>query len=702
MFKHLRTLSTKAKIIWGVAGATVISAGGAGVYTTLNRPEETVKKPAVKKTVKVKTQTEKVEIPSYGTEGSLSGESIEKDLTIYLKDTQGQKITGVPYEVKLVSSSDKNALNDALDQINKVNTEIKEAQDDGSASDPYDPSEEADSEDTIKEKATETPSSEEDKTKSTASPEPSESSDKSDKEEQIAVHADGSESAMTKGDALLVEKQKAIDAYAKVLDGLNGKSYTDDDKDGMISIDSIDAGNYTMCLVPSESVDTGNYATDVNVKDKVEYKPIENIEEKTVSAAEAGDVKPSANVAVAAKVDTSVPVVTDTVKFVNSRTDQETTYVQDQPQAFAPYVQGSVTSTDGVISTSNAVVYGVDGKNSINVPVSVNSTGSALTAASDNSMITASVIDAGNVAINAADSDNDYSGNVTIGYGDSSANIAVNVKGGANKLTNSSGEQLYVDAAGTVEASLADYAKAVYKKEIVNHYYGWQNFNGSRYYYDENGNVVTGEQTIEGVKYKFGTDGQLLVNGTGIDVSQWQGNIDWSQARTAVSFMIARAGFRGTSGKIAKDPTFLRNIAGAKANGVTTGAYFYSAATNEAQAVEEASLAIEQVRAAGGVSLPIFIDMEDSTQAGLSNEERTAVINAFCNTVRAAGYTPGLYASTNWLSTKINTGSLNCMIWCAQWNSKCTFGGNYGIWQYSNKGTIPGIRGAVDMNASYF
>lgn len=689
MFRHLRMLSTKAKIIWGIAGAVVVSAGGTGIYISLNKPEEPVKKPAVKKTVKVKTQTEKVEIPSYGTEGSLSGESIEKDLTIYLKDTQGQKITGVPYEVKLVSSSDKNALNDALDQINKINTEIQKAQDDGSASDPYDPSEVNDSEDTkdAESNPTVTPSSEADETKSTASPEPSEKSDK--KDEQIAVHADGTESPMTKGDALLVEKKKAIDSYAKVLDGLDGKSYTDDDQDGMISIDSIDAGDYTMCLVPSGSVDTGSYATDVNVKDKIEYKPIENIEEKTVSAAEAGDVKPSSNTT--AKVDNSAPVVTDTVKFINSRTEEETTYVQDQAQSFAPYVQGNT-----------AVLYGVDGKNSANVPVSGNSTGGALTVTSDNSMITASVVDAGNVAITAADSASDYSGNVTIGYSDSStSNVTVSVKGSANKLTNSAGEQLYVDAVGT-EATLADYAKTVFKKQIIDHYYGWQNFNGARYYYDENGNVVTGEQTIQGVKYKFGTDGQLLINGTGIDVSQWQGNINWSQARTAVSFVIARAGFRGTSGRIAKDPTFLNNIAGAKANGVTTGAYFYSIATNEAQAVEEASLAIEQVRAAGGVSLPIFIDMEDSGQAGLSNAERTAIVNAFCNTVRAAGYTPGLYASKSWLTSKINTGSLNCMIWCAQWNSRCTYSGNYGIWQYSNKGTIPGINGAVDMNASYF
>lgn len=700
MFTRLHMLSTKAKIIWGIAGAVVVSAGGAGVYTVLNKPEEQVKKPAVKKTVKVKTQTEKVEIPSYGTEGSLSGESIEKDLTIYLKDSQGQKITGVPYEVKLVSSSDKNALNDALDQINKVNTEIQEAQDDGSASDPYDPSEETESEDTkdTEVKATETPASEETETKSTASPETSEKADK--KDEQIAVHADGTETPMTKGDALLVDKKKAIDAYAKVLNGLDGKNYTDDDQDGMISIDSIDAGDYTMCLVPSESVDTNSYATDVNVKDKVEYKPIENIEDKTVSAAAAGDVKPGANTSAAPKVDNSAPVVTDTVKFINSRTEEETTYVQDQAQAFAPYVQESVASSDGVIQTSNAVVYGVDGKNSINVPVSVNSTGSALTVTANNG-ITAVVNDAGHVGVSAPVSANDYSGNVTLNYGGSSVNMVVSVIGSANKLTNSSGEQLYVDATGT-EATLGDYAKTVFKKQIINHYYGWQNFNGARYYYDENGNVVTGEQTIQGVKYKFGTDGQLLVNGTGIDVSQWQGNIDWSQARTAVSFVIARAGFRGTSGRMAKDPTFLKNIAGAKANGVTTGAYFYSIAQNEAQAVEEASLAIEQVRAAGGVSLPIFIDMEDSRQAGLSNEERTAIVNAFCNTVRAAGYTPGLYASKSWLTSKINTGSLNCMIWCAQWNTRCTYTGNYGIWQYSNKGTIPGISGAVDMNASYF
>ena len=284
---------------------------------------------------------------------------------------------------------------------------------------------------------------------------------------------------------------------------------------------------------------------------------------------------------------------------------------------------------------------------------------------------------------------------------------AVTVIGSQAVLNDAGGKPLYMDEGCTKAAVLSDYDPALtyYVKgsDEVYKYQGWQSINGSSYYYNRDGKPVTGTQVIQGVQYNFGTDGALLVSGTGIDVSRWQGTIDWSQAKTAIGFAIIRCGFRGSSGNIAIDPTFLTNAQGAKANGVKIGLYFYSKATTEAQAVEEASLAIQCASQAGGLSYPIYIDMEDGTQLGLTNEERTAIVNAFCQTVRNSGYSAGLYANRNWLTNYINTDALSGVsIWCAQYNTVCTFSGKKDMWQYSSKGSIPGISGNVDMDISYF
>ena len=278
---------------------------------------------------------------------------------------------------------------------------------------------------------------------------------------------------------------------------------------------------------------------------------------------------------------------------------------------------------------------------------------------------------------------------------------------GANKaLTASDGQALYVDTNGT-PATYGNYnpsgAYYVKEKDAETRYYGWQEIDGYRYYFDKNGNKVTGTQVINGATYNFGSDGVLLTSGFGIDVSKWQGNIDWSQASSAVSFAIIRCGFRGSSGNIAVDPKFAQNIQGAKANGVRVGVYFYSIAMNEAQAVEEASLAIQQVSQYGGVSLPIYIDMEDSRQLSLSQAERDAIVMAFCRTVQNSGYSAGVYANKNWLTNHLTPSSYGGIsIWVAQYNTQCTYKGRYDIWQYSSKGSIPGIAGNVDLNTSYF
>lgn len=293
-------------------------------------------------------------------------------------------------------------------------------------------------------------------------------------------------------------------------------------------------------------------------------------------------------------------------------------------------------------------------------------------------------------------------GNVTATGSQAMVNVV-----SSQALHDADGNALYKDDKGT-PATMADYKSGAkfYSKKETTTYYGWQSLNGKSYYYDKNGKTVSGEQVIHGVKYNFGSDGQLMISGTGIDVSKYQGNINWAAASSAISFAVVRVGYRSIgTGALNIDPKGVQNIQGAKAHGITTGAYFYSTAQSEAQAVEEASLAIQQVQAAGGVSMPIFIDWEGNARTNaVDANTAAAIINAFCTTVRNSGYRAGLYSDKNHLTHKINMGNVSggTVIWCAQYNTRCTYSGHYDMWQYTSKGSVPGINGNVDMNQSFF
>lgn len=297
------------------------------------------------------------------------------------------------------------------------------------------------------------------------------------------------------------------------------------------------------------------------------------------------------------------------------------------------------------------------------------------------------------------------------GFKDESLTVTYTVSGfgtaSTDRLKDKDGHELFLDEALTKPATVADYAKdkTYYYKSANYRYFGWQSIDGATYFFDKNGNKVTGAQVIQGVKYDFGPDGALLVKGNGIDVSKYQGNIDWNQAKSAVSFAIIRCGYRGQNdGLLHEDPYFYQNMKGAKAAGVATGVYIFSRALNEAEAVQEASMAVAMAQKAGGCAYPIYIDMEDTTrgQSSLSNAQRTAIVNAFVSTVQSSGYKAGLYCSKNWMTTKMDAGSISCHLWIAQYNTKCTYSGKYTMWQYSSKGSVPGIKGNVDMNRSYF
>ena len=295
------------------------------------------------------------------------------------------------------------------------------------------------------------------------------------------------------------------------------------------------------------------------------------------------------------------------------------------------------------------------------------------------------------------------------------ADVQVKVTEGAVlPLKDKDGNQLYVkDGDSYREATTADYSKydVFYRKGKVAkryRYTGWQTLDGLTYFFDKTGKPVTGTQIIQGVSYTFNAEGVL--NGSdsrlGIDVSTWNGQIDWSQvARSGVSYAIIRAGYRGSStGALIRDSAFSRNASGATAAGIRVGIYIFSQATNEAEAVEEASMAV-QLASGYHVSLPIFIDVEGSGGRGdrVSVAQRTANIAAFCRTVENSGYKAGVYANKSWFTHNINVGALTGYhIWLAQYAAKPTYtASRYDIWQYSSSGRINGIKGNVDMNMFY-
>ena len=282
------------------------------------------------------------------------------------------------------------------------------------------------------------------------------------------------------------------------------------------------------------------------------------------------------------------------------------------------------------------------------------------------------------------------------------------------KLKDKNGNQLYVkNADGSYrEAVYADYFTAsefYMKTEGQYAYTGWQTINGKTYFYDKSGKAVTGTQIIQGVTYNFGSDGaiQTSVNGSkfGIDISRHNGKIDWNAVKSSgVDYVIIRCGYRGSSsGALITDQNFQSNIKGATAAGLKVGIYVFSQAINEVEAVKEASLAVSLAKGYK-LTYPIFIDTESSGGRAdkIDVATRTAVVNAFCQTVQSAGYQAGIYASKSWFETKLSMGSIgNYRIWLAQYAAAPTYSGRYDMWQYSSKGTISGINGKVDLNLSY-
>lgn len=204
----------------------------------------------------------------------------------------------------------------------------------------------------------------------------------------------------------------------------------------------------------------------------------------------------------------------------------------------------------------------------------------------------------------------------------------------------------------------------------------------------------------------------------GIDVSKWQGKIDWKKVKNSgVEFAFIRIGYRGENGVIYKDAHADYNIQQAQKAGVLVGVYFFSTAINEAEALEEARWTLQAI-AGYSISYPVVYDCEGFRLSGsrmytVTAAERTDNALCFLKTVAAAGYDVMLYGAKNELQNSVYWDISKIQgkykVWVAQYSgmpypqkNKPDYSGRCDAWQYTNKGTVSGISGNVDMVVCYF
>lgn len=198
----------------------------------------------------------------------------------------------------------------------------------------------------------------------------------------------------------------------------------------------------------------------------------------------------------------------------------------------------------------------------------------------------------------------------------------------------------------------------------------------------------------------------------GIDVSYYQGNIDWKKVKNSgVEFVIIRVGYRGygSAGTLVEDPKFKTYLDGATKAGLKVGVYFYTQAITTAEAQAEAKFVLDRIKGYS-LQMPVYYDIESVDydtgrldSAGLSKAQKTALCTAFCDTIIKSGYSAGVYANYTWLNYYIDGAGLGRKypIWLAHYTSNTNYDQRMDMWQYSGSGTVSGISAYTDVNVWY-
>ena len=244
---------------------------------------------------------------------------------------------------------------------------------------------------------------------------------------------------------------------------------------------------------------------------------------------------------------------------------------------------------------------------------------------------------------------------------------------------------------------------------------GWYDYGDNTYYIGSDGRPLYGNQYIDGKRYFFNANG-AKASLFGADFSKHQGTIDWASVKqSGVEFVILRAAVRGygSSGNLVTDSQIAANIEGALSQNIDVGIYVFSQAVTTEEAVEEAERALDIIKGYD-IKLPIYFDSEYSGAPnrtgradGLTKAERTSLAIAFCETVRNAGYKPGVYASKSFFYNNLGYAAFQSRgyeIWLAHYISSVTdFKYPYNIWQYTSKGSIGGVQSEyADLDIAYY
>jgi GH25 family lysozyme M1 (1,4-beta-N-acetylmuramidase) len=200
-------------------------------------------------------------------------------------------------------------------------------------------------------------------------------------------------------------------------------------------------------------------------------------------------------------------------------------------------------------------------------------------------------------------------------------------------------------------------------------------------------------------------DDSTVESKAGIDVSRFQGEIQWDKVADAgVEFAIIRVGFRGsTEGKLILDDFFEDNIKGATQNGIKVGVYFYSQAVSPEEAKEEAQMLLDAIEPYQ-IDYPVVIDVEyadsdTARTAELTSDEYEAAVEEFCSVVEQAGYKAMVYGNVTSFTLLMDAADVDKYdTWIAYYGTPLYYPYHFNIWQYSKSGKIDGIDGEVDLN----
>lgn len=186
----------------------------------------------------------------------------------------------------------------------------------------------------------------------------------------------------------------------------------------------------------------------------------------------------------------------------------------------------------------------------------------------------------------------------------------------------------------------------------------------------------------------------------GIDVSKWQGRINWGLVKgDGIQFAMIRSTFGWDNGNV--DLLFETNYENAKKVGISVGTYHYSYARTPEEAVKEAEHCYSVIKGKT-FEYPVAYDMEEAGVSALGKERVSEIAKAFCEKMESYGYYVCIYANKHWLDNCFTDEILTKYdIWLAQWANKPTFERPYGIWQKSAKGKVNGINGYVDLDEAY-